>query len=663
MYQEAMAWCGAGQTPSAKGERFEKLIKTMMKQEEMRAQVTLAVKAKHGFDIQIGEYLDANSGADRKRLESLGVEVTGRRGFAIGIDAVITLVGSDKYIPVQIKYVSSRDGGACINLTTFYDVCMRSGSLSFKDRVASMLVITNCAFKSKLPVIDGEALERSLADSPPLDLDRRLCAGQEEVIRQARERLDSIGRALLHLPPGYGKTRCAIEVACGYDKIVWCVPQVPLHAQTLAEFKEYTGSLYSKQHHVGSMSRGTRQTKTIRSWNKEKRRIVFCIYKSLPLLLEAGLSVDLFVMDEAHRKECRDSIPLLQGKALFLSATPGTKLPQLVGEGTEVRRTFTEAVMQDRVSDFLMYALIDPGPSDKRTAKVSLVRQALQEGHWSKMMAFTHTHESSARYAEALKIALPDAEVLCDSGDMSDEERRAVMACFSASEGPVLFISVRLYLEGMDVKGCDSVCFLEPVASARMIVQGVGRATRFARRKIAKVIVPASRAEYEEEGADYGMLFETLDKIDGTLEGGAESRLVVARASGPGGGLCEVLPEELDYKAVVAQLFHRKALSLIDSHRLKIRHAGILSRVQYGEQRQSLGLPESPQKEYGTAWKGWNYYLCSSVSPSEGRRAAEKVQGVTWDNMRDKYEELVMERKAPPEPPGPLAEVFGLEED
>lgn len=39
------------------------------------------------------------------------------------------------------------------------------------------------------------------------------------------------------------------------------------------------------------------------------------------------------------------------------------------------------------------------------------------------------------------------------------------------------------------------------------------------------------------------------------------------------------------------------------------------------------------------------------------------VKGVTGENMRAVYEEMVRQKKAAPEPPGALSELFGLDDD
>ena len=547
------------------------------------------------------EYLPANQIESTSRCQFLmGVSLRGNTGATFGIDGIIITQEKEKqtFHPVQIKFTIDR---LTTNLETFYQECHRLCQTwgtsygrpflittarevsrrhredchvwdfavlediftqfpqlleNFKVKEEAEMLEQNVDFlccrlehKKSLP------LERNLIFQP-VDLgpknspalkekdDYSLSPCQEEIVAEARLNLEKDGKCLLHLPPGYGKTRLAFHLCANSRTVLFLLPQRPLLEQQLNTWRSYLEGVFilpvcSELAVKERFVRETTSPKEISYWidlaaERGERLFIFSTYHSVKKIREARpeFSPDIIIYDEAHRifrQENREETAeksqswewvaeMNSVRKLFLSATPysGRHNPNVIF-GNAVRRTFLQAIISERLSDFRFYCMNGVGNRQKTPSRIKgqLLSISREQSGWRRMMAFCSRHDSLQEFAKILREEMPGVQVLSDKENSSMAERRTLLDEFRSSELPVVLLSVRVFLEGIDVPECDAACFLTPSASSRVIVQGVGRALRYQRGKRAQIIIPSVLDdELTPADEDYATLMDILKAID-----------------------------------------------------------------------------------------------------------------------------------------------------
>jgi len=322
------------------------------------------------------------------------------------------------------------------------------------------------------------------------------------------------------------------------------------------------------------------------------------------------------------------------------------------------------------------------------------------------MMAFCSRHDSLQEFAKILREEMPGVQVLSDKENSSMAERRTLLDEFRSSELPVVLLSVRVFLEGIDVPECDAACFLTPSASSRVIVQGVGRALRYQRGKRAQIIIPSVLDdELTPADEDYATLMDILKAIDIGDPVELRERVEVEFYESEGRAMRglsgrEKIRQEEWIEEVVGRTVEREGTEYAKTRRLLQRY-GVRTIKEYqkfrrfylqdvedkesslsdrdrdrGAEREvlipdrgaerELTVPEDPEDYYngrgniGT-WSGWNHFLSWKGRIVTGvlllkikkflRDKNVRIGRLKFEKFAELYDELAQENlEIPPDP-------------
>lgn len=626
-------------------------------------------------------YYNTNKYQNIKELEKLGIKIRGKKFNSIGIDAVLI---TDKITLIQYKFCSSKKLNC--DLGNFYQEYAR---LKNENYNIPMLITTAKEIPDRdledCEVYDYYKIEEYFFpyfqdSSKKFRNTFSLTLEQEKIITKC----ESFDNILLYLVPGYGKTLLSYFLSQGFSKILILVPKRPLLFQHMENWKKINPNL-----NVLPVCTDLRAGKTFlkettnfeeisQISNKFDNLVVMSTYQSVDKVMSSDFIPEVIIYDEAHKisKNKYNTDCFLNfncKKKVFLTATPGeienyvSNLPNSI----IMKKNFREAISEDRLSDFFFYALETPVNTFSKDMiqvevenKSWLVKRAFEKGLCKKMMAFVSYHETAKIYKKFLKSIMPDVKIISDIANNTSEKRRNLIRIFSESETKIIMISVKVFLEGIDIKDCDSVVFLSGIKSKKNIIQAVGRALRFQNRKICKIIIPTIVEEsLETQDSRYEIILEIMKSIDMGEDidyKNIRDKIVVERVKISDS---KFIPEKMDknyyFANLVDKIINRKGVSKYSIHKKFLKEHEINSYIKYVKFRETFSfLPENPQSFYLEDFKDWNDFFSYSkkidkILISEVRKIVcdhlerENLKIKFW-NFREVYDKLADIYDLPP---------------
>ncbi|HSW61956.1 MAG TPA: Helicase associated domain protein [Dissulfurispiraceae bacterium] len=506
----------------------------------------------------------------RERLALSGIQDNGIDGVAVTVD--------DALHPFQCKFRSdSNDTPTYSELATF---------LATSERADSRLIITNttnvtakiqnqrnvsCIIANSLDRLDSDFFDRlrSYLDDNAIKQPSQLSPNstQQEAIDAALPYFMTHDRGQLILPCGTGKTLASLWIAerLQAKSILIMVPSLALMAQTLRQWAVNTSlnpfrylclcsdttvdlGNDSPIEHISDVdfpvTTDIEQVKAFLQQKPDITSIVFATYQSSKALslaaLEAGMTFDLAIFDEAHRTAgihtktwgialSDANVPIK--KRLFMTATPKVYAPNLKAKATieniplcsmddEViygkpffEMTYAEAIARGHISDYKVIVtlvsdaevktmiearqLIVTTDDQQWDANALAKRVALAKGlsQYDLKKGFTfHSnvkgaaaltdagspHSLNAVYNRLHSDAIPPDRMMQFfhvNGAMSSGCRSSIMHEFETAECGIVS-NARCLVEGVDVPSVDYVAFMDPKRSPIDIIQAAGRALR-----------------------------------------------------------------------------------------------------------------------------------------------------------------------------------------
>jgi superfamily II DNA or RNA helicase len=147
------------------------------------------------------------------------------------------------------------------------------------------------------------------------------------------------------------------------------------------------------------------------------------------------------------------------------------------------------------------------GLYQRQSLGIGTIKQLIESGKCKKILAFSNNNNNSWKSYEASKTILGSCmereNILFTSSDKSTHGSKTnTIAAFDEADISVLF-NCQQIKEGIDIKTCDTIVFLDPRTSKIDIAQAIGRALRIDPKnpdKKAKIILPVECGFNEETG-------------------------------------------------------------------------------------------------------------------------------------------------------------------
>jgi len=128
---------------------------------------------------------------------------------------------------------------------------------------------------------------------------------------KALEVISSKNKGIICFSTGGGKTLVgimdalrSIESSTTPQTICVVAPRISLACQLSNDYLDHIKNVQVLHVHSGRVSHySTTSTKNIKEWSeihKDKHKLIFCVYNSLCKVQESGISINTYVMDEAH---------------------------------------------------------------------------------------------------------------------------------------------------------------------------------------------------------------------------------------------------------------------------------------------------------------------------------------------------------------------------
>lgn len=383
---------------------------------------------------------------------------------------------------------------------------------------------------------------------------------------------------ILLLACGTGKTflgywHCVIDMK--YKKICIIVPSLYLLSGTFFTWtneidKKYKFTLIGSDLDKNGESNyllTTDEESIEKRLKKYKYHVVITTYQSSELLLNCCKKIDYkfncAIFDEAHRSAGRcDKMftYLLSSKydfsenKLFMTATKKvhdnihTKLSddeidnvllsmdnkKVYGDTIyeyNTRNAIEDNVLVDYnvVAPFInkndkLYDLIDDNKiinvlNEKYEAKFIflciVILKSMEICNYTHLLIFSNRNEKAKKIAEILKVLQSKTYIKYLSGNDNMNIRKYEVTLFEKEEKAIIS-SARIFGEGVDIRKCDAVCFVDNKNSVIDIIQCVGRCLRkdpLNKSKIGHVIIPFIMSEEEDLFSSENESFYKLRKI------------------------------------------------------------------------------------------------------------------------------------------------------
>jgi superfamily II DNA or RNA helicase len=383
---------------------------------------------------------------------------------------------------------------------------------------------------------------------------------QKEAIQDVISALTTVDRGQLIMACGTGKTFTTLWIKEGLQahSTLVLMPSLNLLSQTMRDWAWASNTDFEilnvcSDKSVGKKSedmkpedapfRVTSEVEEIIKFLKNpKPKVIFCTYKSSPLIAEAHNkstleSFDLTIADEAHRCAGKaeagfatvlDGNKIRSSKRLFTTATPRyfgkaikdaakAKDLAIVGMDNEEvfgsvlhKLTFGKAIQDGHLTDYQMViigvnepmvkqyidqqeivAINSNETTDARTlaAKIGLLK-AIKDYDLKRVISFHSLIEGARKFSEELidvvnlidPLHKPEGTFLSNyvSGNMNAGERKDKIDRLKIlkNHDRGILTNARCLAEGVDVPSLDGVAFIDPKGSQVEIIQAVGRAIR-----------------------------------------------------------------------------------------------------------------------------------------------------------------------------------------
>lgn len=287
---------------------------------------------------------------------------------------------------------------------------------------------------------------------------------------------------------------------------------------------------------------------------------VVTTYASLQRVLEAAVTADCVLFDEAHHAGadgCKKTMEAFAGCVVRASAT------LRAGEAPCYTYSLSEAICDNVCRDFNTYFFVRPKGDEKRLVE-------FLEGHRGatgngRVMAFTQWSEAAGRSSGTNVNEFYEAHVegiKALGGKLwsitAKDNKEAILKSFEDSPNDKLsvLVSCRTLSEGVDTKRANVALFVDAVSSTTTIVQRIGRVARVERERRADGTSGAPLAKEEQRPGSVivnvyidpaAFAGKDEDEINELLSGAMES---------PGG----------DFRAIIGVM---AALKIADPERYK----------------------------------------------------------------------------------------------
>ena len=287
------------------------------------------------------------------------------------------------------------------------------------------------------------------------------------------------------------------------------------HTKELVESAYYTFQDYAQDMECGVFSAGMGRKDT-------EHDVTFCSEKSLINGLDKFPSIDLLIIDEAHRvneanaETCYMRIishfqaanpklrvlgltgtsfrtitgPIAGEGKLFKKVIASVTVPELVGQGYLTKPI---APLNQDAYDFSAVKLIggkfneadlNAAVADVRLTKTIIDSVIRQTESRNKVLIFA----STLRHAQEIIGYLPKGTAGYLDGTLSKKDREAVLSAFSS--GAIKYLVNRDILTvGYNQPAIDAVCILRPTESRGLLIQMIGRGLRLHPSKVDVLIL------------------------------------------------------------------------------------------------------------------------------------------------------------------------------
>jgi len=302
-----------------------------------------------------------------------------------------------------------------------------------------------------------------------------------------------IGKGILQLPCGMGKTLIACMIASNYDNIIILSPLRNYAVQLLEKFKEYFKDKYN--YLLVSMD-GERNINI-----HDQKNIISSTFCSVSLLLNLKLDNAIIIVDEFHNLSINqvndinndmNKLICSYDKRLFLSATP--KIYEQIDEEKVISYdinenylfgnifysySFVDAIRNKYINDF---RLIIPNLKED-TNKIDFFYKNMLYFGYKKCIIYCKTIEEIKKYEEKIIILNKNnynIELKTNSitYKTSLKKRDKIINEFKKDYKMNLLFSVHTLDECIDIPKCDSVYITYKVVNPINIIQRVSRCLR-----------------------------------------------------------------------------------------------------------------------------------------------------------------------------------------
>jgi superfamily II DNA or RNA helicase len=302
-----------------------------------------------------------------------------------------------------------------------------------------------------------------------------------------------IGKGILQLPCGMGKTLIACMITSNYDNIIILSPLRNYAVQLLEKFKEYFEDKYN--YLLISMD-GERNINI-----NHQKNIISSTFCSVSLLLNLKLDNAIIIVDEFHNlsinqvNDINNNINKLiysYDKRLFLSATP--KIYEQIDEEKVISYdinendlfgnifysySFVDAIRNKYINDF---RLIIPNLKED-TNKIDFFYKNILYFGYKKCIIYCKTIEEIKKYEEEIIILNKnnyniELKTNAITYKTSLKKRDKIINEFKKDYKMNLLFSVHTLDECIDIPKCDSVYITYKVVNPINIIQRVSRCLR-----------------------------------------------------------------------------------------------------------------------------------------------------------------------------------------
>jgi superfamily II DNA or RNA helicase len=302
-----------------------------------------------------------------------------------------------------------------------------------------------------------------------------------------------IGKGILQLPCGMGKTLIACMITSNYDNIIILSPLRNYAVQLLEKFKEYFEDKYN--YLLISMD-GERNINI-----NHQKNIISSTFCSVSLLLNLKLDNAIIIVDEFHNLSINqvndknnDMNKLIHSydKRLFLSATP--KIYEQIDEEKVISYdinendlfgnifysySFVDAIRNKYINDF---RLIIPNLKED-TNKIDFFYKNMLYFGYKKCIIYCKTIEEIKKYEEEIIILNKnnyniELKTNAITYKTSLKKRDKIINEFKKDYKMNLLFSVHTLDECIDIPKCDSVYITYKVVNPINIIQRVSRCLR-----------------------------------------------------------------------------------------------------------------------------------------------------------------------------------------